>query len=110
MVGYVVSEAWAAAHRDALERFWRAAAAAKEVLATDDAEWTRIAPLTGARDAAELARLRDAYRAGIPRRWGEAERAEAARLYRLLAEIGGPALVGEGRALAPGTFLDWVRY
>jgi len=28
----------------------------------------------------------------------------------LLAEIGGTTLVGSSPDLAPGTFLDWVRY
>ena len=75
-----------------------------------NAQWERIAPLTGAADTAELVKLRDAYRDGIPRHWGAAEREAAARLYKLLAEIGGTTLVASGSDLAPGTFLDWVRY
>jgi NitT/TauT family transport system substrate-binding protein len=110
MVGYVVSDRWAAQHGELLQGFWRATQQARDRLAADDGEWRRIAPLTGARDAAELERLRDAFRAGIPRHWGDAERAEAERLYRLLAEVGGPALVGAAKTLAPGTFLDQVRY
>jgi NitT/TauT family transport system substrate-binding protein len=94
----------------ALDGFLDANHAANAILAASDAEWERIAPLTGAADVAELIKLREAYRDGIPRHWGAAERDAAARLYRMLAEIGGTTLVGSSPDLAPGTFLDWVRY
>jgi NitT/TauT family transport system substrate-binding protein len=110
MVGYVVAEHWAAAHRPLLAAFVRASRRAEELLAGSDEEWTRIAPRTGAHDAAELVKLRDAYRAGIPRHWGDAERRDAERLYVLLAKIGGEALAGPVPLLQPGTFLDDVRY
>jgi NitT/TauT family transport system substrate-binding protein len=110
MVGYVVAEHWAAAHRPLLAAFVRASRRADELLATSDEEWTRIAPRTGARDTAELLKLRDAYRAGIPRHWGDAERRDAERLYVLLAKTGGEALAGPVPLLQPGTFLDDVRY
>ena len=110
LTGYVVSARWAAENQTALDGFIGASRAANAILATSDAEWERIAPLTGAADAAELIKLRDAYREGIPRHWGAAERESAARLYRLLAEIGGTALVGSSPVLVPGTFLDRVQY
>ena len=61
-------------------------------------------PLTGAADEAELEQLKKAYRQGIVRRWGESERAATEQLYRILAEIGGPPLVGSAKTLPPGTF------
>jgi len=94
----------------ALDGFVAASRAADAILAASDTEWERIAPLTGAADTAELVKLRDAYRDGIPHRWGAAEREAASRLYKLLAEIGGTTLVASGSDLAKGTFLDWVRY
>jgi NitT/TauT family transport system substrate-binding protein len=103
LTGYVFSTSWAAGSREALDGFLGASRDAKAILDTSDLEWTRIAPLTGAQDGVELAKLRDAYRQGIPRHWS-ADQTDAARLYRLLAEIGGPALVGPSRDLAPGTF------
>ena len=60
--------------------------------------------MTGAADDAELERLRDWYRRGIPRRWGEPERHAAAQLFDLLAKVGGPDLVGPINAVPPGTF------
>ena len=110
LTGYVVSWRWAMENQAALDGFVAASRAADAILATSDTEWERIAPLTGAADTAELVKLRDAYRDGIPHRWGAAEREAASRLYKLLAEIGGTTLVASGSDLAKGTFLDWVRY
>jgi len=110
LTGYVVSSRWAMENQAALDGFVAASRAADAILAASDTEWERIAPLTGAADTAELVKLRDAYRDGIPHRWGAAEREAASRLYKLLAEIGGTTLVASGSDLAKGTFLDWVRY
>ncbi|MBV8837930.1 MAG: ABC transporter substrate-binding protein [Alphaproteobacteria bacterium] len=104
MIGYAFDQAWAARNRDALDRFLAAVAKAKEILLTSDAEWQRIAPLTGAPDAAALKVYRDRYRQGIPRRTIEAEEADARVLYRVLARLGGSQLVGQGQELAAGTF------
>lgn len=105
-VGYAFSEGWAARNRAALDGFLAASRRARAILAERDEEWQRIAPLTGAAGTAELHRLRDAYRAGVLPRWGGAERAATARLYDVLAEIGGPALVGPATRLPPGTFWE----
>jgi NitT/TauT family transport system substrate-binding protein len=110
LTGYVFSAGWAAENRVALDEFLAASREAKAILETSDREWERIAPLSGAHDALELTKLRDAYRQGIPRRWSAEETDSAARLYRLLAEIGGPTLVGPSRDLAPGTFLAGVQF
>ena len=78
--------------------------AAKEILAASDAEWEKIAPLTGATDAATLRAYRDRYREGIPRRPIADEEADARVLYRVLADIGGREMVGPAQELEPGTF------
>lgn len=110
LVGYVVSERWARAHQALVTAFQRARQEADHILATSDEEWEWLAPRTQAHDKAELARLRDAFRAGIPTGWGEEERRESARLYGLLAREGGSELVGPAPTLQPGTFLDFIRY
>jgi NitT/TauT family transport system substrate-binding protein len=104
MVGYVFDEGWADANQDALTRFIAMTRRAKEILSTSDAEWEKIAPLTGAADAAALRAYRDRYREGIPRRLIADEEADARILYRVLAEIGGRELVGPAQELDPGTF------
>jgi NitT/TauT family transport system substrate-binding protein len=104
MIGYVFAESWGAQNRDLVSRFIAATRNAKEILAASDAEWERIAPLVGTRDAATLAVYRDRYREGIPRRPIADEEADARVLYRVLARVAGPELVGPAGELEPGTF------
>jgi NitT/TauT family transport system substrate-binding protein len=103
-IGYVFSQAWAERNGAALAGFLAAARKARDVLATSDAEWQTLMPLTGAANQAELNHLRAHYRRGIPKAWGPAEQEAAGRLYGILAKIGGPTLVGSARAIASGTF------
>ncbi|WP_316174175.1 ABC transporter substrate-binding protein [Bradyrhizobium sp. SZCCHNRI1073] len=104
MIGYVFDEDWAAKHRDLVTRFLSVTAKAKEILATSDADWQTIAPLTGAPDEATLRVYRDRYREGIPRRPVAEEEADARVLYGVLASIGGRDLVGPAAELSPGTY------
>jgi NitT/TauT family transport system substrate-binding protein len=104
MIGYVFDEEWADVHRDGLARFIAATRAAKEILSTSDAEWQKIAPLTGASDTATLRAYRDRYREGIPRRPIVDEEVDARVLYRVLAAVGGRELVGPAHELDSGTF------
>ena len=104
MVGYVFDEGWASANEHAVARFIAMTRKAKEILSTSDAEWEKIAPLTGASDAASLRVYRNRYREGIPHRLIADEEADARVLYRVLASIGGRELVGPAQELDPGTF------
>lgn len=104
MVGYVFDQSWATARRDVIARFIAMTRQAKEILARSDAEWDRIAPLTGTADPAILRAYRDRYREGIPRRPVGDEEADARALYRVLTEAGGRELVGPAQELDPGTF------
>jgi NitT/TauT family transport system substrate-binding protein len=104
MIGYVFDENWAGANRDALARFIAITRKSKEILAGSDEEWEKIAPLTGASDAATLRVYRNRYREGIPRRLIIDEEADARVLYRVLAKAGGRELVGPAPELDAGTF------
>src|SRR5690606_27033987 len=106
MVGYIFDEGWANANPARVAGFIEATHAARRRMAESDEEWERLRPLMQAENEAVFRALRDGFRAGIPERWGEAERAEAARLFTLLAEIGGPALVGRSDELQAGTFWE----
>src|SRR5207245_11224553 len=73
LTGYVFSSSWAAENRTALTGFLAASRDAQGIFESSDSEWERIAPLTGAHNAPELAKLRDAYRQRIARPWSEEE-------------------------------------
>lgn len=102
-LGYVFHDEWANENPDAVRGFIKASAQAKDLLARSDDEWLRLAPIVRAQGE-ELAKLRDRYREGIPRRPIAEDAADAGRLYRVLAEIGGERLVGSAPEMAPGTF------
>jgi NitT/TauT family transport system substrate-binding protein len=104
MIGYVFDEVWVAKNPGVLERFLVMTRKAKDILANQDTEWRRIAPLIGTTDAATLAIYRERYREGIPRRAIADEEADARTLYRVLTQLGGAELVGPAADLAPGTF------
>jgi NitT/TauT family transport system substrate-binding protein len=104
MIGYVFDDEWAARHQAALTRFLEVSAKAKDILASSDEEWERIAPLVGTTDRTTLKLYRDHYRDGIPRRPIEQEEADARALYGVLAKLGGANLVGPAKELTPGTF------
>jgi NitT/TauT family transport system substrate-binding protein len=103
-IGYTFSQRWAEQNPTLIDGFIGAARKAHAILRTSDVEWQRLRPLTGAADDAELERLRDWYRDGIPENWGETERRSAEQLFDLLAGIGGADLVGPIKALPAGTF------
>ncbi|WP_431855989.1 ABC transporter substrate-binding protein [Azospirillum sp.] len=109
-VGFTFREEWAKANPTLLAGFAAASEKAKRILATSDAAWERLRPIMQAEDDTTWARLRDRYRAGIPAHWGDAERAEGAKLYALLAKLGGRELVGDAPTLPDGTFWPNVRY
>lgn len=110
LLGYVFATDWAEADREHILGFLKASREAKAILGESDAEWLRIQTLTRAKDAATLAALQRGYRAGIPARWGAAERDEAARLFALLGALGGEKLVGPSKDLQAGTFWPAVTY
>jgi len=106
-LGYVFHDAWADQNTAAVTSFIKTSSAAKDLLAKSDDEWLRLAPLVRA-EGAELEKLRDRYREGIPQRPIAEDEADAAKLYRVLAEIGGEKLVGSAQTMADGTFWTGV--
>jgi NitT/TauT family transport system substrate-binding protein len=102
-IGYIFHDKWAAESPQAVMGFIKASAKAKDILAKSDEAWLRLAPIMRA-EGKQLETLRDRYREGIPRRPAAEDAADAAKLYRVLADIGGEKLVGKAREMAPGTF------
>src|SRR6266576_443335 len=104
LVGYTFDGTWAARNGSTVERFLAAIRQAKDILASSEAEWRRLAPRIGVTDANALAIYRQRYGEGIVRRPLAEEEADARALYLVLSEIGGAELVGPARELAAGTF------
>jgi NitT/TauT family transport system substrate-binding protein len=104
LVGFVWRESLEQKSGDALAGFFRAVAAANDVLKTSDAAWERLKPSMQLGDPAEFGRLRDYFRAGIPGPFGEAQLNSSKKLYDLLADLGGAEFVGPNPRFDPGLF------
>lgn len=102
-LGYVVRDDWAKENEAALRGFIQASSDTKKLLAISNEEWQRLAPIMRT-EGTELEALRDRYREGIPSRPIADDAADAAKLYEVLASIGGEKLVGKSPTMAPGTY------
>lgn len=105
LLGYVVRGETLRANPGVVQGFAAASRAAKDLLATDDGAWDRIRPIMNAKDDAEFAALRAGFRAGIPAP-GPVDEAAAARMLALMADLGGPELMGAATALPEGVFVQ----
>ncbi len=104
LLGYAFDEALSERAPGLIEGFAAASRAAKDRLAADPSAWMRLRPLMAAEDEATFEALRRAYLDGIPRRPVAEERADAERLYAVLARLGGERLVGAARSLPTGLY------
>lgn len=104
LIGFV----WDTARTDPahVAAFLRAAEQARELLAESDAEWEARRPMMRAANDAEFLALRDAYRAGRPGPWTEANTAAAGKLYDLLTTLGGAEFQADAGPFAPEVFKD----
>lgn len=104
LIGYAFTEEFAASHRGIIDRFIAIAQKANDIMRRSDAEWDALRPLMNAEDQGTFEAYRDQTREGMPRRTIAAEQADAEALFKTLAGIGGPELVGPLQELDSGLY------
>ena len=104
LIGYAFSEDFAASHKSTIDRFIAVAQKADDIMRRSDDEWEALRPLMNAEDQSTFKAYRDQTREGMPRRTIAAEQADARALFKTLAAIGGPELVGPLQELDPGLY------
>lgn len=109
LLAWVFLEETAIEMEKALVHFFDASFEAKALLASDDAIWEDLRVKMGATDNDALFEtLRDDYRAGIVTGYNDEMIDAAATAFAIMAEYGGPELVGDSATMDPGTF--WAGY
>ncbi len=104
-IGYVFTDEWASNNPESAMGFVQASRETKELLNNSDEEWARLGTSGAIKDkGAALLTLRDRFREGIPARLISDEIKDAAKLYKVLAELGGTKLVGESPVMVDGTY------
>lgn len=111
LLAWVFRDETAAKKRTEIKAFLDASFAAKAILLEDDAVWEGLRGKMRATDNDALfTALRDDYRAGILRSYNDETIAAAAASFAIMAEHGGPDLVGDSTEMDPGTFWSGYRY
>ena len=105
LLGYVVKGEMLRDKPDLVNGLAAASRAAKEMLASDDAEWDRLRPKMNAKTDAQFDGLRAGFRAGIPAP-GPIDEDAAGRMLALMVQLGGEELLGKATELPEGTFLQ----
>ncbi len=103
LLGYVVKGEMLRDNPDLVDGLAAASRAAKDMLASDDAEWDRLRPNMRASDDAQFEALKAGFRAGIPAP-GPVDEEAAGRMLALMARLGGEELIGNATTLPEGTF------
>ena len=105
LLGYVLKGEMLRDHPELVDGLARASRATKDLLAGSDTEWDRLRPRMNAKSDAEFEALKMGYRAGIPSD-APVDEAAAGRMLALMAELGGPELVGSVTTLPDGVFVQ----
>lgn len=108
-LGFVFKQSWAEKHKPALVAFLNASSEARGLLCGSDPVWQKIRPLTQEKDEKIQDTLRRDYCDGLVKRWGEAEKRAAAKIYALLRQTGGTELTGKAENLPMDIFWPYER-
>ena len=105
LLGYVVKGEMLRDNPELVAGFAAASRGAKDILASNDAEWDRLRPIMNAKTDAQFTALVAGFRAGIPAP-GPIDEEAAGRMLTLMYELGGAELLGSASALPEGTFIQ----
>ncbi|MGJ8604801.1 MAG: ABC transporter substrate-binding protein [Marivita sp.] len=105
LLGYVMRGETLRDHPELVKGLAAASRAAKDLLASSDAEWDRLRPRMNAKTDAEFGALKAGFLQGIPADAAVDEEA-AARMLALMAELGGEKLIGAATTLPEGVFVQ----
>lgn len=103
LLGYVVSEDFLNEKPDLVAALKQTSRDAKTLLMSDEAAWDRLRPIMNADTDEEFAALRDGWRAGVPAD-APVNEANVAKVFQLMAELGGEELLGKVTTLPEGVF------
>jgi NitT/TauT family transport system substrate-binding protein len=105
LLGYVLTGEMLAQHPDLVNGLAAASRSAKDMLATDDAEWDRLRDRMNADTDAQFEALKAGFIAGIPSP-GPVDEEAAQRMLKVMADLGGSELVGPVTELPEGVFVQ----
>lgn len=105
LLGYVLTGEMLAEHPELVAGLSSASRAAKDMLASDDAEWDRLRGRMNVDTDAQFDALKAGFRAGIPAP-GPVDEEAAARMLKLMVELGGEELLGSATDLPDGVFVQ----
>jgi len=105
LLGYVLTGEMLAEHPELVQGLSAASRSAKEILASDEAEWDRLRDRMNAKTDAQFEALKAGFRAGIPAP-GPVDEEAANRMLKLMAKLGGEDLLGSATELPEGVFVQ----
>ena len=105
LLGYVMRGDMLKTHPELVTGLANASRAAKDILASDDAEWDKLRDRMNASTDAQFVALIDGFRAGIPTTT-TVDYDAANRLLGVMAELGGKELVGDLTSVPEGMFFQ----
>ncbi|MDA7826700.1 ABC transporter substrate-binding protein [Rhodobacteraceae bacterium] len=105
LLGYVMRGDMLKTHPELVTGLANASRAAKDILASNDAEWDKLRDRMNASTDAQFVALIDGFRAGIPTTT-TVDYDAANRLLGVMAELGGKELVGDLKSVPEGMFFQ----
>ena len=105
LLGYVMRGDMLKTHPELVTGLANASRAAKDILASDDAEWDKLRDRMNASTDAQFVALIDGFHAGIPTTT-TVDYDAANRLLGVMAELGGKELVGDLTSVPEGMFFQ----